>query len=256
MPPAALKSALLTAPGRADNSEGSHVRPRSLSLLAALLAVALTGAVAAPARAQDYPRLGLYGSMFGDGYPLWDASGVVNTTVLDQISRYHEVVLDASPITPYRPDVAAALRVRRPDIRLLAYVSGHNIWFAAQPDSLVHFPTRYWRTVRDLGGFLYNTSGGLYGSATGQLANVNLAKKDGTGRYVVAEAIADLFYDSIVRSASVAAWPARTRTWHSSSRNWAIGGREPGWPPSSIAASPRRRSCRSFYLWALATSRC
>ena len=137
--------------------------------------------------------------MFGDGYPLWDSTGTVNPTVLDQIARYHEVILDASPITPYRPDVALAIRARRPDIRLLAYVSGQNIWFSNDPDSLVHFPTRFWRTVRDLDGFLYNTSGGLYGSATNQAGDVNLAKYV-NGHYVVAEAIADLFYDAIVKT--------------------------------------------------------
>ncbi|MEO5616374.1 MAG: putative glycoside hydrolase, partial [Candidatus Eisenbacteria bacterium] len=134
------------------------------------------------------------------GYPLWDLSGNVNPTVLDEIARYHEVILDANPITPYRPDVALALRARRPDIRLLAYVTGHSNWFAAQPDSTVHFPTRYWRLVRDLDGFLYNTGGGQYGSQSSQAGNINLAKRDGTGRFIVAERIADLFYDSIVRS--------------------------------------------------------
>lgn len=137
--------------------------------------------------------------MFGDGYPLWDSTGTVNPTVLDQIARYHEVILDASPITPYRPDVALAIRARRPDIRLLAYVSGQNIWFSNDPDSLVHFPTRFWRTVRDLDGFLYNTSGGLYGSATNQAGDINLAKYV-NGHYVVAEAIADLFYDAVVKT--------------------------------------------------------
>ncbi len=167
---------------------------------AVALAAVLTAGAATRAPAQDYPRLGLYGSMFGDGYPLWDLSGNVNPTVLDEIARFHVVVLDASPITPYRPDVAAALRARRPDIRLLAYVSGHNIWYAAQPDSTVHFPTRYRRLVRDLDGFLYNTQGGLYGSASNQAGNVNLAKRDGSGRFVVAEGIADLFHDAIVRT--------------------------------------------------------
>jgi len=168
-------------------------------LTVSALAAALTTGASSSAHAQDYPRLGLYGSMFGDGYPLWDSTGVANPAVLDQIARYHEVVLDASPITPYRPDVALALRARRPDIRLLAYVSGQNIWYANQPDSLVHFPTRYWRTVRDLDGFLYNTSGGLYGSQTNQACDVNLAKSV-NGHYVVAEAIADLFYDAIVKT--------------------------------------------------------
>ena len=174
------------------------MRP-SLILSAAAFVAALLAGVCSSASAQDYPRLGLYGSMFGDGYPLWDLSGNVNPAVLDQIARYHEVILDASPITPYRPDVALAIRTRRPDIRLLAYVSGQNIWFSNQVDSTVHFPTRYWRTVRDLDGFLYNTSGGLYGSVSNQSCDVNLAKYV-NGHYVVAEAIADLFYDAIVKT--------------------------------------------------------
>ena len=174
------------------------MRTTSIGLAAALVAALMAGA-SSSASAQDYPRLGLYGSMFGDGYPLWDLSGNVNPGVLDQIARYHEVVLDASPITPYRPDVAVAIRARRPDIRLLAYVPGQNIWFSNNPDSTVHVWTRYWRTVRDLDGFLYNTSGGLYGSVSNQACDVNLAKYV-NGHYVVAEALADLFYDAIVKT--------------------------------------------------------
>jgi len=159
---------------------------------------ALVAALPQPAHAQNYPRLGLYGSMYGDGYPLIDSTGTLVTAALDQIARYDEVTLEASPITPYRPDAAAALRTRHPGIKLLAYVHGHYAYFAAQPDSFVHYPTRYWRTVRDLNGFLYNQYGELYGSRTGQFADVNIAKRDGTGRYVVAEALAHLFNDAIV----------------------------------------------------------
>ena len=174
------------------------MRPSSFRSAAALVAVLAAGTCTS-ALAQDYPRLGLYGSMFGDGYPLWDSTGAVNPAVLDQIARYHEVVLDASPITPYRPDVALALRARRPDIRLLAYLPGQNIWYSADPDSTVHLWTRYWRTVRDLDGFLYNTHGGLYGSVSNQAGDINLAKYV-SGHYVVAEALADLFYDGVVKT--------------------------------------------------------
>jgi Carbohydrate binding domain/Hypothetical glycosyl hydrolase family 15 len=153
---------------------------------------ALCVLAASPVEAARYPRLGLYGSMYGDGFPLWDANGVLQAAALDQIARYDEVVLDASPITPYRPDAAEALRARNPDIRLLAYVTGHTIWRAANPDSDVHFPTRYRRLIDNNQGWLYNT-GGQYFS----IGNVNLAKRVG-GRYVVAEGLADLFYDAIV----------------------------------------------------------
>src|SRR6266705_793005 len=95
-----------------------------LRLRAALPALALL-ALAVPALAQDYPHLGLLGQMRGNGYPLWDDSGVYDTLVLDEIARYNEVVLDASPISEYRPDAIQQLRQRHPGIKLLALVTGH-----------------------------------------------------------------------------------------------------------------------------------
>jgi hypothetical protein len=165
---------------------------------ATALAVVALLTCARPACSAGYPRLGLYGQIGGNGYPLWDATGALDNAALDDIARYDEVVFDASPITEYRPDALAALRQRHPGIKLLAYVTGHNIWYAAAPDSNVHYPTRYWRTVRDLDGFLYNQLGNQYGLTNLAFANVNLAKRDGSGRYVVAEALAQLFYDAIV----------------------------------------------------------
>jgi Hypothetical glycosyl hydrolase family 15/Carbohydrate binding domain len=162
--------------------------------LAAVLAALLLLGPASPARAQNYPRLGLYGSIMGDGYPYYsNVTGLVDPVALDQVARYHEVILDASPLTEYRPDVLAQLRQRRPDIHLLAYVLGHEIWPANSADSTVHFPTRYRHLVRDLNGFLYNRAGGEY-----SYGNVNLAKKDVNGRFIVAEGIADLFQNAIV----------------------------------------------------------
>ncbi|HEY2955765.1 MAG TPA: carbohydrate binding domain-containing protein [Candidatus Eisenbacteria bacterium] len=165
-----------------------------------VFAATLISALAAPAteaRAQVYPRLGLYGVIDGDGYPFWDANGVLQDTTLDAVARYHEVILDASPITPYRPDVLAALRARHPGIKLYAFVTGNQIWDASEPDSFVHYPTRYKRLVRDLGGWLYNTSGGTFTNA-----RVNIAKRDECGRLYVAEAVADLFQD-VIASAGV-----------------------------------------------------
>lgn len=164
--------------------------------IAILVASAVTLA-ADPALPQDFPRLSLYGSMYGDGYPLLNAQGQPDPVNLDRIARYDVVTLDASPISPYRPDLAAALRARNPDIRLLAYVNGHYTWNPSDPDSLVHFPTRYKRVVRDLDGYLYNTFGEVYGTRFEVFCNVNMAKRV-NGRYVVAEALADLFHDAIV----------------------------------------------------------
>jgi hypothetical protein len=151
---------------------------------------------ASPAGAQDYPRLGLYGHMIGDGTPFWSATdSTLRADVVSDVSRYHEVVLDASPASEYRPDLLAALRAENPSIRLLAYVLAHNIWNAEVADSMVHYPTRFRRMVRDLDGFLYDRDGGEY-----YANNVNLAKRDSTGRYVVAEGLANLWYDVIIRT--------------------------------------------------------
>ncbi len=158
--------------------------------------LALLALLPASALAQGYPRLGLYGQLTGEGWPFAVSSGgPLDPVVLDQVARYDEVVLDANPISEYRPDIAQQLRARNPDIRLLAYVLGSMYWQVTNPDSLVHYPTRYCRLVRDLDGRLYNKRGGLFG-----FSNVNLAKKDATGRFIVAEGLADLFIDVIFDS--------------------------------------------------------
>ena len=159
------------------------------------LAALATAVLAAPAGAQNYPRLGLYGSISGNGQPYLTTTGSLDLTTIDAVSRYHEVIIDASPISEYHHEIAQALRQRNPNIKLLAYVLGHQIWQVMNSDSLVHYPTRYYRLVRDLNGFLYNKGGTWF-----SIANVNLAKRDSTGRFVVAEGIADLWKSSIFDS--------------------------------------------------------
>ena len=166
---------------------------RSLTLVALLSLVH-----AAPAAAGGYPRLGLYGGIMGIGYPFIEGgnrNGPLDEATCDSVARFDQVILDASPISEYRPDVAAALRARNPDISLLAYINAGAIWLAAEVDSTVHYPTRYRRLVRDMGGFLYNRAGNHYRDF-----NVNLAKRDQFGRYVLAEALADLFHDAIAQT--------------------------------------------------------
>ena len=168
--------------------------------VAGALFLALSLALASAAAAQDYPRLGLYWSVHRDGQPLLLANGTLNPVVAAQVTRYHEIVLDVDPFAPYRPDVLLDLRAMRPGIKLMGYVTGHYIWPSSDADSLNHYPTRYWRTVRNLNGFLYNRNGQQFGLSNGALSNVNLAKRDGSGHYVVAESLAVLFHDVIVRS--------------------------------------------------------
>ena len=165
---------------------------RSLALVTVLSLGPAAAAVAA-----GYPRLGLYGGISGNGWPYilgGSRYGPLDQAMCDAAARFDEVILDASPISEYRPDVAAALRTRHPGITLLAYVNAGAIWLAADPDSTVHYPTRFRRLVRDLNGFLYDRAGNHYRDH-----NVNLAKRS-FGRYVVAEGLADLFYDAIVQT--------------------------------------------------------
>lgn len=163
--------------------------PRASRAGCAFALLLLSGA--GVASAQDYPRLGMYGICTELGYPLLDANGQQDPVVLDALARYHQVILPVTPITPYRPDLALALRARRPDLRLVAYVPGQNIWEARQPDSTVHFPTRYRRLVDSLGAHLYNTRGQYHSQG-----RVNFARRVG-GRYVMAEKAADLFHQVV-----------------------------------------------------------
>ncbi len=172
------------------------MKPRPVALLVTALLASALAAFPADAPAQQYPRLGLYGQVYGDGFPFTSTPGdlwsPLNSAVLDSISRYHEAILVASPVTEYRPDIIAQLRLRNPNISVLAYVMAEFIWDGVdQADSTVHYPTRYRQLVRNLNGYLYNRAGGKF-----SLANVNMAKRTG-GRYVVAEGLADLFHDAI-----------------------------------------------------------
>ncbi len=175
--------------------------PRPMLFRSLTLAAVLLAGHASSAAAVGYPRLGLYGGINGVGWPFIEGGnryGPLDQAMCDTVARFDEVILDASPISEYRPDVAAALRTRHPGITLLAYINTGAIWPAAESDSTVHYPTRFRRLVRDLNGFLHNRAGNHYTSY-----NVNLAKRDGLGRYVVAEGLADLFQSAIV---STGAW--------------------------------------------------
>lgn len=160
----------------------------------ALPAALLLGFLSSARAAIVYPRLALPGCMHDTGRPYLDAAGDLDTAVVAAAARFDLIILDVSPVSEYHPEVLAALRARNPGITCLGYVLAENIWAAQSPDSLVHYPTRYRRTVRDLDGFLYNTAGAYYDPCC-----VNIAKRDSTGRFVVAEAIVQLFYDVAVR---------------------------------------------------------
>lgn len=171
------------------------MRPYGFPLAAVLLACLASGFSPSPAAAQRYPRLGLYGSVRGGGYPyVKESDHTLDTLEIGRAARYHQVVLDAFPLTPYRPDIVQAMRARNPALQILGYVLAEDIWPVYDADSLRHIPTIIRRTVRDLDGFLYDRNTGL----EYQTIAINIAKRDVAGRFVVAEALADIFRDHII----------------------------------------------------------
>ena len=159
-----------------------------------LAALVVSGIAPAPAAAQQYPRLGLYGSVLGGGYPYVKPDLTLDTLEIGRAARYNEVVLDVYPVSPYRPDIVQAMKARNPSLTVLAYVLAEDIWLAGDADSTHHIPTLIRHTVRDLNGFLYDKlTGGEYATIA-----INLAKKDTNGRFVVAHAMADIFRDHII----------------------------------------------------------
>src|SRR2546423_1614877 len=166
----------------------------SQTLALAFLTAAAVGFCTPAAAQTGYPRLGLYGSVLGGGAPYVKADGTLDTLEIGRAARYSEVVLDVYPISPYRPDIVQAMKARNPALIVLAYVLAEDIWQTGDADSLNHIPTIIRHTVRDLNGFLYDKLTGLEYATIA----INIAKKDATGRFVVADAMADIFRDHIL----------------------------------------------------------
>jgi len=167
---------------------------RTHATLLVTLASLVAAAVPTAGAATTYPRVGLYGSVLGGGYPYTHADGSLDTLEIGRAARFAEVVLDVYPISPYRPDILQAMRARNPSIKLFAYLLAENIWNAQDPDSLNHIPTLINHTVRNLNGFLYD-------KLTGQQypnSNINMAKKGANGHFIVAEAMGDIMRDHII----------------------------------------------------------
>ena len=167
--------------------------------LALMLAMALAFlCTPRPAHAQSsnslagHPRLGLYGNANGAGFPFVRADQSLNSALLDSVARYDTVVLPSSPFTEYDSAVMAGLRARHPGIKIYAYVQADYAYPTTFADSLVQIPSRHYRLVRDLGAFLYDRQGQLFGDA-----DINLARHDASGKYYVAETLADFFASAV-----------------------------------------------------------
>ncbi len=163
--------------------------------MAILLMVGMVGvahAEPAPVGApENYPRLAIYGSIRGNGFPFYNAplDSVLSDSVLTRVARFNEIILDINPIWPFRPDIISRLKQKNPRAKFLGYVVGQDIWMAADKDSLRHYPTRFRRIVT-------NNNAWLLSKVTGNKyfgGNVNLAKRNTAGQLFIADSLAQLW---------------------------------------------------------------
>ena len=132
--------------------------------------------------ATRYPQLAMYSWMRGNGAPFVRADGTLDTATIKMQARWDVVVLDPAGAMEH-PNVLAMLRGFNPGIRLLAFALAHSSWPTSDSAS---YPAHYNKAVARTDGWLYGVDGKPYWNA-----NVNLARRDSTGRYVTAEAVAD-----------------------------------------------------------------
>lgn len=157
--------------------------------------------MAAPRAAIHYPRRSLDLSIRGDGSPMIRADGTLDLARCDSAARYDIVIADADPLVA-RPDIAAAIVKRNPQVILLAYLAG-AVWDNPHP-GLGDTTTSLWRLryrlVRDMGALLYNQRGDLWSYAD----NVDrsnhramLALADLDARAAAVPGVAGLFLDTL-----------------------------------------------------------
>ncbi|MEO5988668.1 MAG: carbohydrate binding domain-containing protein, partial [Candidatus Eisenbacteria bacterium] len=147
---------------------------------------------------ENYPRLAFYGSIRGNGFPFYNAplDSALNDTVITNVGRFNEVILDVNPIWPFRPDVVQALKAKNPRTKFLAYVVGQDIWMAADRDSFRHYPTRLRRIVTNNNAWLLSkrTRDKYFGG------NINLAKRNAAGQLFIADSLALLWKEVTIDS--------------------------------------------------------
>jgi hypothetical protein len=169
------------------------------TVAAVVLGLAAFAVLAWPAPAEiQHPRLAMYSRVAGDGSPFLRADGRLDSSTIRSQARWDVVVLDASPISEYRPDIALALRKANPKIQLLAFVLGHDFWVNPNPamgDTSRNFPWKYWQAVRSTDGGIWTRGGRRIPSLS-----VNLARRDACGRYTTAEALADTILRAVVKT--------------------------------------------------------
>ena len=112
----------------------------------------------------QYPRLGYYGAMAGNGVPLLNTDGSLNLTNLSKQAMWDVPILDVYPVV-HRPDILDALRTLNPFAECIMYVV-MRWWQNPNPALGPRHEDFAWRffeiTNRETNGALYQTDGATY----------------------------------------------------------------------------------------------
>ena len=107
----------------------------------------------------NYPRIGTYSSLRGDGSPL-----AGHPERIDALAKWDDVIIELGTLNLY-PEIVAQLRQRNPGIRLHAYVV-MSWWTSGIP-----FFRDFAKIVNDTNGVMVNDVGKFWA-----WSNVNLAR--------------------------------------------------------------------------------
>ncbi len=133
------------------------------------------------------------------------ANTPLNAAELDMIARYPMGVFAPTPLSDGRPDIIPALRARNPNMKIFAYVVGHDMWCPQDGNGNNSYPAGYFYRDYYLGvnnnnlsctttsdHWLWNQDGTRSGYDVNLAHRVDLG--GGNYKYDVAENIADAIY--------------------------------------------------------------
>lgn len=133
-----------------------------LSLLVA------AGLMASSANADPYPRPFVYGGMRSNGWPLIKyvnpaaapyppVDSLLDYDVITAVARYPLIIMDMTPVVPWRQDILNAIRLKNKSAKIIAYQLA-NHWYAGPiADSTVDLLNQINSAIRVNNGFLYGT---------------------------------------------------------------------------------------------------
>lgn len=103
-----------------------------------------------------FPAIALYANSHGNGTPILNSDGTINEEIAKAISRFQLLTLNVTPFDG-RADTLVNLRIKNPNIKIVAYSLLMDVFFYATPGT-------FWKEMYDIcknqvNGLLYATDG-------------------------------------------------------------------------------------------------